>query len=203
LILANLIPLFGVLLLGWQVFPILFLFWLENLVIGIFNVIKMLLASPDRLSKNSSKFFVIPFFIIHYGIFTMVHGVIIFVFFGGLQNNDGQIENNGFYSLFNGYSLVWAILALLISHTVSFFINYIGKKEFRSVSVAQLMFQPYGRVIVMHMTILAGAFLLATLGTPVSGLVVLVVLKIILDLYAHLNQHKNRNSRPVTNTIFN
>ena len=44
LVLANLIPLGGVLFFGWQVFPIMFLFWFENVVVGVFHALKMLLA---------------------------------------------------------------------------------------------------------------------------------------------------------------
>src|SRR5262245_8003810 len=35
-----------------------------------------------RLANHGSKLFFVPFFIVHYGIFCMVHGVFIFVIFG-------------------------------------------------------------------------------------------------------------------------
>ena len=44
LVLANLVPLYGVLFLGWETFPLVFLFWLENVIVGAFNVLKMLMA---------------------------------------------------------------------------------------------------------------------------------------------------------------
>lgn len=43
---ANLIPVVGVLWLGWQVFALLLLFWLENVVVGAFTVLRMLAARP-------------------------------------------------------------------------------------------------------------------------------------------------------------
>ena len=52
-----------------------------------------------------------------------------------------------------------------------------------------LMHQPYGRVIVLHIAILGGGFLVMALGSPVAGLALLVVLKIALDVRAHLKQH--------------
>jgi hypothetical protein len=45
---ANLFPIYGVLFLGWEVFIILFLFWMENLIIGFFNILRMLLLSPEN-----------------------------------------------------------------------------------------------------------------------------------------------------------
>jgi hypothetical protein len=55
LVLANLVPLAGVFIFHWEVFPLLFLFWLENVVIGILNVLKMLFASPGFLLKTQAN----------------------------------------------------------------------------------------------------------------------------------------------------
>ena len=43
IIAANLIPIYGVLFLGWQVLPVMIFFWIENVLIGVFNVFKMFL----------------------------------------------------------------------------------------------------------------------------------------------------------------
>jgi len=51
LVLANLVPLAGVFLFHWEVFPLLFLFWLENVVIGVLNVAKMLFACGGALES--------------------------------------------------------------------------------------------------------------------------------------------------------
>jgi len=80
---VNLIPLYGVLKLGWPVFPILLLFWLENVVIGILNTLRMLLADPWDPVLWASKFIMIPFFCIHYGMFTAIHGMFVIRLFVG------------------------------------------------------------------------------------------------------------------------
>ena len=41
LILANLVPLAGVLWFGWDVWGVLIIYWLENGIFGLFNVLKM------------------------------------------------------------------------------------------------------------------------------------------------------------------
>ena len=83
LVLANLVPVYGVLALGWDVFPLVLLFWLENVVIGAFNVLRLLVARPDDGGVWALKVVIVPFFIVHYGLFTMVHGVFVFVLFAG------------------------------------------------------------------------------------------------------------------------
>ena len=50
LIVANLVPLYGVFFLHWQVFPILLLFWMENVMVGLFNALKMTMATPSVAS---------------------------------------------------------------------------------------------------------------------------------------------------------
>src|SRR5262245_52984701 len=48
LVLANLTPLFGVLFLHWSVFSLLLLYWLENVTVGVVNVLRLQLAPPFR-----------------------------------------------------------------------------------------------------------------------------------------------------------
>jgi len=72
---------------------------------------------------------------------------------------------------------------------VSFAFNYIGTGEYKSALVPALMFRPYGRVMVLHVVILGGGFLVATLGSPLIPLALLVVLKTGLDLFGHLREH--------------
>ena len=67
LVLANLVPLFGVLLFDWQVFDIVLLYWVENVVIGLVNVVRMLICGPVR------RYPLVAFFILHYGIFCFAH----------------------------------------------------------------------------------------------------------------------------------
>jgi hypothetical protein len=128
------------------------------------------------------------FFILHYGVFWAVHGVFVFVFFG-LSSPSG---------LFGGLGLrgvAIAAAALFLSHAVSFFVNFLGKEEYLTVSPDQQMMEPYSRVVVLHVTILAGGFLADALGAPLAALVLLIVLKTVIDLLAHLREHRKAENR--------
>jgi hypothetical protein len=91
--------------------------------------------------------------------------------------------------------LLWGALALLVSHLASFFLNYVGRREYLSRSIERQMFAPYARVVVLHLTILFGAFVAVFLGQPIGLLVALIVLKTALDLALHLREH-DPQSRP-------
>ncbi|HHI68168.1 MAG TPA: hypothetical protein ENJ97_02455, partial [Planctomycetes bacterium] len=77
LILSNLLPLAGVLFWGWDAFSLLLLFWMENVVIGVIHVFRLALAEGGTGMEKAGRFFLIPFFAVHYGLFTFVHGVFV------------------------------------------------------------------------------------------------------------------------------
>lgn len=200
LIAVNLIPLFGVLFLGWSLFSIMVLYWLENGIIGLFNFFKIGLSGgsafglPDsvpggRAAAGSNpaaglfgRMFSMFFFAIHYGIFWAVHGVFVFALFGGFDSQSSGSEWSG--------GMTAAAISLLLSHGASFVVNFLGKREYLAVSPQQQMMQPYARVVVLHVTILAGGFLVMVLGTPVAALVLLIILKTAIDVRAHLGEHR-------------
>lgn len=190
LLVANATPLFGVLVLHWQVFPLLLLYWLENVAVGFFNVLRMATADPADPGSWIGKFFMIPFFCVHYGMFCFVHGIFVFALFGEskfgapfevLQNVLPAIQRTG---------LGFAVLSLASSHAVSFFVNYIHGGEYRRASLGQLMAQPYSRIMVLHFTILGGGFAMMALKSPVYGLLMLVAIKTGVDVAAHRKERQ-------------
>jgi len=267
LLVANAIPLVGVLFFGWSLLTILVLFWIENGIVGFWNVPRILLARqsiaeslPDmvryagfdkaesaeaaallesRMREAQAQITVetsrgvrtinpsalllgrlggiahavlAVFFLIHYGLFWLVHGIFVFAlptFFGGLTAECiGGITTlppgfppgsgiEGLQACGTPYGeVVWsnvaiAAVALFLSHGASFLLNYVGGREYLTTSPARQMAAPYGRVVVLHLTIIFGAMAVAVLGAPIAALVVLVVLKTAFDLRLHLREHRD------------
>jgi hypothetical protein len=74
LLVANAIPLLGVLFFGWSLITVLVLYWLENGIVGLWNIPRIALArGDDPLASPTlgqvSLWMLIPFFVIHYGLF--------------------------------------------------------------------------------------------------------------------------------------
>ena len=221
LILANLVPLVGVLWFGWDVWGILIIYWLENGIVGLFNVLKMRRAEgPEngsaaanaatrrrlnglringRPASGTDKAALIPFFIMHYGIFWVVHGVFVLLLpTFAVMGVEGEPD---FGTTLNPLAILLVLVLLFISHGVSYVLNYIGRGEYLRTTSAQQMFAPYGRLVVLHITIIFGAILIGMTGAPAAAIVVLVLLKIVLDLGLHLAEHRHAEeppSRPVT-----
>src|SRR5437867_7665046 len=93
--------------------------------------------------------------------------------------------------------LAYAVVALVLSHGFSFFHNYVAGGEYQRINLQQLMAQPYGRVVVLHLVVLGGGWVTLLLGSPVGALVLLVVLKTGFDLRAHLAERRKLSGAPV------
>ena len=192
LVAANLITLGGALLGIWSAYDLLLLlllllllFWAENVVVGLFHVLR--LGAVMVLRRAGALAVLIPFFMVHYGMFTFVHGHFIV----GLMAPRGEAElEHGIALLLSPEGLLGALLALVASHGVSFVVNFLGGGEWRSVEPTRRLVQPYARVVVLHLVIIAGGAITLALGEPLAALVLLVVLKIGADIIAHRREHR-------------
>lgn len=188
LLAANLLPLCGVIFWEWQVFDVMIAYWLENVIIGLINILKMLTCAVKH--RRFEAVLIIPFFTFHYGMFTAVHGLLVFAMFG---NKATEAADFNPWSLLEQTLLLdgmgWVTLSLFLSHMASFFMNFMGKGEIDRTSPHQLMHAPYKRVVILHLTILLGGFLALALDIGMGALILLTILKIITDLFAHKKSH--------------
>lgn len=53
-----------------------------------------------------------------------------------------------------------------------------------------MMHRPYGRIIALHVAIIAGGFLVSLLDNPMPALLVLIVIKIVIDLRMHMAERR-------------
>ncbi len=197
LFLANLLPLYGVMYWDWRVFPILFLYWFENIIIGLMNVLRMLVIDPRDRGLWIEKIFAVPFFTVHYGGFTAFHGLFVIAIFAGDQypNLDAAFPGPELVLRVTGdYRLTAPIVLLTVSHALSFVSNYLRRGEYRLATLTSMVYSPYRRILVMHATLIFGGFLMLESGSPAAGLAVLVGLKIVLDLAAHLRERWRMSS---------
>jgi len=190
LVAANLLPIPGVLFWGWDAFALIALFWMENVVVGVFFILRILCADPLDPALWAGKLFMVPFFGLHYGIFTAVHGVFVFDMLGAKRYDvQGLHVLDAAARAAADYDLWLALAALVASHLFSFGWNYLYGGEFRRAALSALMTQPYRRVVVLHVAIILGGVGAMALGSPVWALVVLLAMKVGLDLKAHVKEH--------------
>ncbi|MEO0436258.1 MAG: DUF6498-containing protein [Pseudomonadota bacterium] len=196
LVLANLIPLFGVAVFAWDVGALVVLYWAENLIIGVYTILKMF--TKGRLSAVPMALF----FCFHFGGFCAVHGLFISLLLLGIEEPMASsswpfplVFFELLYSVVNSIlaeapqAWLLAFLGLCISHGYSFVSNFIQGKELEGTNLGRLMASPYKRIIVLHVAVMAGGFAASALGQPQLMLLALVLLKIIVDIKLHLKEH--------------
>ena len=194
LVAVNLIPLFGVIFWGWKVFPIMILFWFENIIIGVFFILRILTIGLGANSPPSLlyRLFGALFFTAHYGIFVLGHLVFIFVLFSPPDfSADIEMINSALMvSIIESYQLTWVLIGLFLSHGFSYISNYLFLGESQRTSIIRLSIRPYLRVAILHVTIIIGGMVVIALNQPLAGMIFLLIIKIIIDCWTHLVEHE-------------
>jgi len=158
-----------------QYTTIIWLYWCQSVLLGIFNFFDMLTlknASVENLTFNGKPATVkqakgcLPvFFLVHYGIFHLVYFVFLLV--------DFKISNLDF----NFWK--WAIAGIFMNQLILFIQN---KTKYANTprNISSMFFIPYLRIVPMHLTILLPKFLGWTPGLT------FLILKTIFDVIGHL-----------------
>ena len=211
LVAVNAIPIIGVAFWGWSLMMILVLYWIDSGIVGVINVFKIARAQGgdgppmtvdgnrvtirvSGMAAGMGRAAVIGFFVLHYGLFWVVHGVFVFLLpvFAGLSTGfqSGPMD----FGPLPPDGLLLSGLLLAASHTASFFTNYVGRGEYLRATPLGQMMSVYGRVVALHVTIIVGAFVIGAFGAPIAALVLLVGIKTAIDLVLHLKEHRQAAS---------
>lgn len=193
LVIANLVAAVGVLAFGWDPYQLLVLYWSETFVIGLWTVPRILMAQAS-FGPTPNKLVLVPFFCVHFGVFMVAH----LAFIHALTAASGAfsiVRSGVIPSASDSLSLpfdltaVIAVIGFMVSHGVSFMLHYIGQGERLRTTPQMAMMRVYPRVIVMHLAILGGAFLMTLLAMSGGVLLILVIGKTLLDAKLHKRSH--------------
>lgn len=193
LILANLWELAGVLFFGWDAFLLMAVYWAENVVIGLFNLPRLALSrgtpgASARLACFFEKALVLPFFVVHYGGFTLGHGLAIAGIAKAIRAAPGRSKYvwTWFYEGPRSDLLpLWIVLGLIVWTHASALVSDVLRGKTKERDIQEVMFQPYPRILILHMSFFAGALLLAATGAPRAFAAGLVLIKIVADVWTY------------------
>jgi hypothetical protein len=170
ILLFNAIPLAGVLWFDWHVFEVILLYWFENVAIGVAHFVRMRIA--ERANPPPGGMSQANFFAMHYGMFTFIHGIFVIAIFGVVMEGLSDYRAG----------LGMPLLALIFWQFVSLAADYALTDGFKGQKSEDMLFQPYPRVLALHVTIIAGGWFIAEMGNPVWAVALLVTLKTIGDV---------------------
>ena len=214
LVLANLVPLAGLLVLGWSPIAVLVLYWLESGAVGLYGIVRIVSASgEDRRNplagaagRALQKLMLVPFFALHYGLFWVAHGLLVRLVAGagdgaglgvatGIQLLDDLSPGAlGPGVLIDGVdeALTYALVALVVSHGVSLVLNWFLGGEYRRAAPSAETTAVYARVLVLQLVVLIAFVPVLLFDVEVPVVAVLVVGKTAVDLGLHVREHRRR-----------
>jgi len=189
---VNAVALVGIWRYGWGTATTLALYWFENLFTSVFIALRLLLhrqlTHDPGYEENQLGIRVqmgkgrehlvhrfIPEFVLGAFVFTLVHGVFLFLLLAFLFSGDGAASVDP-EALRRGVRAVAAVLAL------AFLLDLprLGRRPF--AWVRGLAERAMARVIVLHLSIVLGVGLAVALGKPEALLGVFAGLKLLADL---------------------
>lgn len=185
------VPVAGILFFDWDWRSVIVLYWLQNITVGLRNIIDMLrttvASSPEEiasftfndrpLSDAATKPVLIPFFMVHYGIFTTVHGVFVFMItYGFLPGFTGGAPSD-----LGSFDLRSILLVWVVGSIVQLIMGCFTPRD-ALPPVRQLFFKPYPRIIVLHLTVLLGVYVINAFNWPPAAALLLVALQFVVDL---------------------
>lgn len=191
LIFSNFLVVFFAIVDGISANEVLWIYWSQSVIIGIFNFIKMITLKdfstegfkqgnrqmlPTRATAISSAIF----FFFHYGFFHLIYAVFLGVF-PIISNSNVSSSGSMYFLLSTGM--------FFISYLIEF-INSRKEQTDELPNIGAIMFAPYARIIPMHLTIIFGGFIGAagsffSTNTNVAVITLFIGIKTVVDLITH------------------
>jgi hypothetical protein len=162
---------------------VLFAYFLETIIIGLFIIIKMLYIIQNSSEYKGSQYGKILFFIVHYGGFVAIQSIFAFSY---IESEDLNTISDSF-SLIDNYITIfqleniWILLGLTIfSHAYNLITVFINEKRYLEITASEIMITPYVRIVVQQfVVILAGFFLFWS--SSAAAVVILVIIRTFVD----------------------
>jgi hypothetical protein len=198
LVFSNAVTIFVALIEGWDIGVVFVVYWIQSVIIGAVNVLRMLTLKMEdfgrdyldefagkKLPKGVNSFesglrfakvFLAGFFMIHYG--------------GFMYGYSEFIHPMRYMHSADGPYIALTSLVFLSDHVFSFIYNR-GRRRYGREFFVEAMFKPYFRIIPMHVTIIVGSFILLILGDKAASLVLVffLALKTYADAKTHIWEH--------------
>lgn len=196
---GNAMAFFGVFYWGWSLFEIFYLYWLENVILGAFTWLRMLLSgAANGIAGLLGALFMMGFFTIHYGMFCTVHGIfVVDLFYSG----DIQAEFNPFQLLSIPFTIgidgfIWILAGIILVEFV-YFLQAAMKDRSKNRPLNAIMGSPYGRIVVLHLTIIFGGLAAQEMGVSMIALALFVFLKTVYDLslFSFISQEQKEQEK--------
>lgn len=211
--------LIGIFWLRWRAEVVIFAYIFETIIIGIIILIKMVAIciwgekqkeqmgssilknfGNKELKTNSRKillilyqiFLLLMFSLIFFG-FIWGQSVFMFLILSQSDTNISDAPNmliDNFYYMFSQTDIRQAFIGIIISNILLMLQHFILERQYLRTTLEQLFEQPWTRIFIQQIIVIAGGLIYFILDYGFVGIAVLLILvKTIIESY--LNQQQN------------
>ncbi len=211
IIFSNLFPLYGVINYNWTIFSVVYIYWLELLIITFFQFLKILIAKGEPKWKPSVKIVLgIQFLIARGGLF-IFYLIFIVVFLGLMPSfEDDTNSTSGIISMSNAIYLKgpffkFTLLSFALFNFVEFFVSFILNDQYKKSKPSDYNNFLDVHILIVHIVVVLGTFLHLGLtkhlhwdykGAMIAVVSLFVIIKIIADV---AKQGKGNINTPLQN----
>ena len=204
-IVLNAIPLVGYWYLDWSMFAIVYLYWVEALVISLFVFMKIAMArGPEKdgsvTPAGRRVYSAFKIMLLRVGILMFYWiFILLFVAMGQGKYTPEQTMDNLMILAFANAGFNLAVLAFFLSQLTGFISNFIISDAFRQTSSSSHKLFFDARTVVIHVVVVVGTFAYQYLkpyesvDNRIPGLgfvLVLFLIKTLADIFIHLVESK-------------
>lgn len=197
-LLVDLLPVIAVVFFGWKAVPLVALYWLENLVIGVFTILRMIGTVAANVLNLAAAAFMVPFFTVHYGMFCFGHGVFLRAFagsdIGNLAPDPSGMRTLIDWALGTGPKMLWFVGAIVAVNAVFYLVDFVIRSGYRETQIPVEMFAPYGRIVTLHVAIILGAGIMMAFGQPLLGVLILIMLRVAFGMFLNMMRRRRMES---------
>lgn len=192
---VDLLPILAVFAFGWGATPLVALYWLENLVIGVFTIFRMIGTAVASVANFGAAVFMAPFFFFHYGLFCFGHGVFLKAFATGDNGSAGDPFDLIGWALGTAPGMLWFVGAVAGVSLLFLIVDFFGRGEYRTSNPSAEMFPPYGRIVTLHLAIILGAAVAISLDEPLLGVLLLILIRVLFGIAVTILRRRKHDAQ--------
>ncbi len=194
IIVMNLIPLYGVLFLGWNAHELILAYFLETIIVVLFHAVRLwyvhfrwgslpktealrLKYKPEDGGTQMPASWLPIFLLVFCGIFIFVQSMIL----GGFAEKafpDGIIT--AMYRAAMG-NLTWVLVSFSMMQVIVF-VREVMTNKYAGIPAEEIVLQPLRRIFVQQLTVILGGFVVL-FGGGIAYLGVMILVNIAADLF--------------------
>jgi len=182
MVLSHTPPVLGALFWDWDISTILILYWMENVLIGIFTIAKI---SRCKESENNSEVggqMKPTDFLLHYGGFMAGHGVFVLLI-TVFSIDDDTLMGVARHVVIQTSWAILAFIPLVFEQWYAYWVDFIGEEKYKRGDTEDFIWRPYSRVIAMHAAIVLGSGAMSAAGwVRAAPVLIMVGLHLFIEL---------------------